>query len=325
MVKMMGSFTMPLLEPRRQLTTNRGSKINPQRFHLGRTNRNLLRYTTVSLEKKEKSMAKSQDLKPRHQLLGLSVSQFHLWHHWSWWISCRRPGAYHLRICAFLGLGFPNINIQKPGAPCRKLPKLHFQRTPVRLPWPSNPSFLYHLSGRLVQLRNPCPTIISGAISLVTFGKRIKFHPPGPVYSGAPVVTPMVGGSLPRHLVVGNLGQRWIQSMSFCLGWNGFRSRLKQGNWWKLETLPGTLKLTASRYATLKIWLFIPKREIHPPNIDVQRRDVGFGRGLSFLDAFSLFDLPQTWVIWWPLHNYMWPWGPFPTTRHPKLTTTIRS
>lgn len=142
MVKMMGSFTMPLLEPRRQLTTNRGSKINPQRFHLGRTNRNLLRYTTVSLEKKEKSMAKSQDLKPRHQLLGLSVSQFHLWHHWSWWISCRRPGAYHLRICAFLGLGFPNINIQKPGAPCRKLPKLHFQRTPVRLPWPSNPSLL---------------------------------------------------------------------------------------------------------------------------------------------------------------------------------------
>lgn len=155
------------------------------------------------------------------------------------------------------------------------------------------------------------------------FWKTHQVSPLRPVYSGAPVVTPMVGGSLPRHLVVGNLGQRWIQSMSFCLGWNGFRPRLKQGNWWKLETLPGTLKLTASRYPENR--LFIPKREIHPPNIDVQRRDVAFGRGLSFLDAFSLFDLPQTWVIWWPLHNYMWPWGPFPATRHPKLTTTIRN
>lgn len=300
MVKMMGSFTMPLLEPRRQpIQPIEVPKINPQRFHLGRTNRNLLRYTTVSLAKKAKSMAKSQDLKPRHQLLGLSVSQFHLWHHWSWWISCRRPGAYHLRICAFLGLGFPNFNIQKPLARLvENCPSFIFSVLLSDFHGPQTHHYLYHLSGRLVQLLNPCPTIISGyiwcletfwlllpftfrafsAISLVTFGKRIKFHPPGPVYSGAPVVTPMAGGSLPRHLVVGNLGQRWIQSMSFCLGWNGIRPLCVSRKLMEIGDVTRTLKLTAAA-TPLKNRLFIPKEKFIFQTLIFRGKMFAFGEG----------------------------------------------
>ena len=92
----------------------------------------------------------------------------------------------------------------------------------------------------------------------------------------------------------------------------------------QLETLPGTLKLTASRYATLKIGFLSPKEKFIL-QILMFRGEMLVSERLKLLDAFSLFDLPQTWVIWWPLHNYMWPWGPFPATRHPKLTTTIRN
>lgn len=132
------------------------------------------------------------------------------------------------------------------------------------------------------------------------FRKRIKFHPPRPVYSGAPVVTPMAGGSLPRHLVVGNLGQRWIQSMSFCLGWNGFKPRLVRreidGNW-RLTRDP---KTNIAAISPRKIGFLSQKRNASSKHWFSEARCC-FRERVKLLDAFSLFDLPQTWVIWWPL------------------------
>ena len=73
----------------------------------------------------------------------------------------------------------------------------------------------------------------------------IKTHPTptgeekktGPVYSGAPVVVPTVDGLLPRHLLEGNLSQRWIQSMSFCLA-----TRLLPGGYWLIFLEPSLPK-----------------------------------------------------------------------------------